>query len=361
MSNDRGAILDFMRDLPTRKVNGIGRVFERELDAIGIKTCGDIFEYRASLRSLFGEKAFQFLIQCYLGLGRTQIQPAEEYERKSVGTESTFRDMSDSAELHQKLRSTAEELERDLARTHFKGRTLVLKIKLHTYEVFTRQVAPPHAVRTADDLYRFALPMLTKLERELPSMSLRLMGLRCTHLVSTQKPGLDFFGSRRFRREPNTRTFSANADDLPEWESWPEAEFEEAARLEKEAELNETERLSQEHAQDDPGVAKHGREIVPNPRRETTESDVPPSWDCPICGIPQIAEDRAFNAHIDHCLSRGVIREAVQETSVPTTTPKSLSEIDLRPKDQRLKDSGTKRKLQSGSLGSWATAKRPRP
>lgn len=39
-----------------RKVNGVGRVFERELDAIGIKTCGDIYEHRAMLARLFGEK-----------------------------------------------------------------------------------------------------------------------------------------------------------------------------------------------------------------------------------------------------------------------------------------------------------------
>jgi len=46
----------FMKVLPVRKVNGVGRVFERELDAIGIKTCGDIYEHRAMLSRLFGEK-----------------------------------------------------------------------------------------------------------------------------------------------------------------------------------------------------------------------------------------------------------------------------------------------------------------
>ena len=132
VANDRTTILAFMRDLPTRKVNGVGRVFERELDAIGVMTCGDIYAQRAYLTKLFGEKAFQFLMQCYLGLGRTKIQPSEDYERKSVGTETTFRDMSDKAELRVKLRWVAEELEKDLARTQFKGRTLVLKIKLHT-------------------------------------------------------------------------------------------------------------------------------------------------------------------------------------------------------------------------------------
>ncbi|KAL9024777.1 MAG: hypothetical protein Q9196_006265 [Gyalolechia fulgens] len=187
VASDRATIMAFMRDLPTRKVNGVGRVFERELDAIGVKTCGDIYAHRAFLSKLFGEKACHFLMQVYLGLGHTSVRPAEEYERKSVGTESTFRDLSGKQELRAKLRWIAEELEKDLARTQNKGRTIVLKIKLHTYEVLTRQVIPPKAVSTADDLYTYALPMFQKLEREIPGMKLRLMGLRCTHLVSTKK------------------------------------------------------------------------------------------------------------------------------------------------------------------------------
>ncbi len=83
LPSNRATIMAFMRDLPTRKVNGIGRVFERELDAIGVKTCGDIYAYRHYLSRLFGEKAFIFLMQCYLGIGRTIVRPAEEYERKS--------------------------------------------------------------------------------------------------------------------------------------------------------------------------------------------------------------------------------------------------------------------------------------
>ena len=82
--------MTFMRDMPTRKVNGIGRVFERELDAIGVKTCGDIYAHRGLLPRLFGEKAFQFLMTCYLGIGRTDIRPAEEYERKSVAQRARF-------------------------------------------------------------------------------------------------------------------------------------------------------------------------------------------------------------------------------------------------------------------------------
>ncbi|KAL3421374.1 impB/mucB/samB family protein [Phlyctema vagabunda] len=329
LANDRNTIMAFMRDLPTRKVNGIGRVFERELDAIGVKTCGDIYAYRQYLSKLFGEKAFAFLMQCYLGLGRTRVQPAEEYERKSVGTESTFGEMSDHVELRNKLRATAEELEKDMLRTQFKGRTLCLKVKLHTYEVFTRQIIPPKAVYLADDLYNYAVPMLSKLEQEFTGLRLRLMGLRCTHLVSMKKPDtLAFFGFKnrtniesdtpQLPGEERAKRKAASSDDINEqWETWPaELLFEDAEREEREEELEELETLSQLEEID--RRRHHGKEIVPNPKKANCPEEA--WWDCPICLRPQAASEKEFNEHIDLCLSRQTIREVVQETAVSCGT-----------------------------------------
>lgn len=313
---DRQSIMKFMRELPVRKVNGVGRVFERELKAVGIEKCGDIYEYRQYLVGLFGEKSFRFLIQCYLGLGRTEVHPAEEYERKSVGTERTFGDLKGHQALLDKLRSIAIELEKDMAKAQVKGRTLVLKIKLHTYEVFTRQSIPPKALHLADDLYRYALPMLTKLEHEFPDLTLRLMGLRCTHLVSMKKPDVDaFFGVRRTASgtsgtgSPSSmlKRKASSMDDEGEWEQWPDEEFEEAARQEHEDELEELESLSQE-------VSKKEQTAKPMPNAPS-EAPVEEWWDCPICSRPQVANEKDFNEHIDHCLSRQAIKEAVKETA----------------------------------------------
>jgi DNA polymerase kappa len=330
LPRDRNSIMAFMRDLPCRKVNGVGRVFERELDAVGVKTCGDIYAHRQYLSKLFGEKAFAFLMQCYLGLGRTQVQPAEEYERKSVGTESTFGDMGDPVELRSKLHATAEELEKDMLRTQFKGRTICLKVKMHTYEVLTRQVIPPKAVYLAEDLYKFAVPMLAKLEYEFPGMKLRLMGLRCTHLVSMKKPDtMAFFGFKKRPSEgnntigspPNTAKRKAGNfdDDEGQWETVPEELlFEEAERQEREDDMEELESLSQEIEK----RRRHGKEIVPNPKKQSTPEEE--WWDCPICSRPQAASEKEFNEHIDLCLSRQTIRDAVQESSESRSREQTL-------------------------------------
>ncbi|KAF7934888.1 uncharacterized protein EAE98_002933 [Botrytis deweyae] len=336
VANNRIEIMRFMRDLPTRKVNGIGRVFERELGAIGVNTCGDIYNVRHYLPKLFGEKAFIFLMQCYLGLGRTDVKPAEEYTRKSVGTESTFNDMNDATELRSKLRHTAEELEKDMQRTQFKGRTLVLKVKLKTYEVLTRQAAPPKAVFLAEDLYKYSLPMLEKLEAEMPGLTLRLMGLRCTNLISMKKPDtMAFFGFRKQDSRGNDvgenerKSSSATkrkASDLQDndseerWEVWPEELlFEDAERQEREEEFKEMESLSQLE-ENDPR-RHHGKEIVPNPKPKDGAVVEEEWWDCPVCQRPQATNEKEFNEHIDLCLSRQTIRDVVQETSGVSETP----------------------------------------
>ncbi|KKK15488.1 DNA-directed polymerase kappa [Aspergillus rambellii] len=330
--NERDAIMEFMKELPMRKVNGVGRVFERELDAIGIKTCGDIHSQRALLAKLFGEKALHFLAQCYLGLGRTKIQPAESYERKSVGTESTFHEIGTKQEFREKLWVIAQELEKDLSRTQFKGRTLALKVKLATFEVLTRQSQPPKAVSAAKDLYSYALPMLEKLEKEIPSMKLRLLGLRCTHLITTKKPGMDFFGAAA-RPKPIP---SAASDPSVEQEISAEEAFEKAAREELQDEMHDLEKLSQEVSE---GLNHDGESQ--SPRVEKIPDPV--YWDCPICSRPQIAEDRAFNDHVDYCLSKQTIKEAAQgdysgtqSTSSATRKRKPPSQEATDPRQKRL-------------------------
>jgi len=140
--------------------------------------------------------------------------------------------------------------------------------------------------------------MLTKLEKDFPNMRLRLMGLRCTSLISTQKADVDFFGVKK--RKP-AQNYHKVQTDQNGWEAWPETEFEAAAKQEHENEMEELEQLSQEFAM----------KADYTPKEEF--------WDCPICQKPQQANDKALNEHIDACLSKRTITEIVHEarTSPP--------------------------------------------
>ncbi|ODQ51250.1 DNA/RNA polymerase [Saitoella complicata NRRL Y-17804] len=286
----KDACLDFARELPCRKVSGVGRVFERELEAVGVKTCGDIFEKRSILRQVFGEKAFEFLMEMHLGLGSTEVRPAESYERKSIGTESTFSTIFKPDELRAKLRQISEDLEGDCERTQLSGRTLHLKIKLDTYEVYTRQVAMGKYIWQADELYKHGLPLL---EREIHqaggNLRLRLMGLRLTQLggrgESDKVDVNKFFGVKRSNSDSITATKRIRTGESPSIDSG-DFSFEDGV-------------------EDDLGPPQ----LEELPKEEKVEEDKCP---CPICGLLVPADDRKLNEHIDLCLSRETIKEAAR-------------------------------------------------
>ena len=148
---DRKTIVTFMHDLPIRKIQGVGRVNERLLEAIGIKTCGDIFSHRVTLSLLDKQFGLNFLLKTYLGIASNVVRPGQREERKSVGSERrvfhlspsfiligdlhrTFNALSSKEKILLKLEEIALELEGDLNRLGFTGKTVTLKYKLDTYQ-----------------------------------------------------------------------------------------------------------------------------------------------------------------------------------------------------------------------------------
>lgn len=322
-----------MTPLPVRKVNGVGRVFERELQAIGVHTWGDIYPLRGLLQRLFSEKLASFLLNCHLGLGRTRVQPVEEYERKSVGTERTFKDLEGGEKLKEKLRATAVELEKDLKRAGSAGRTVNLKVKLHSYEVLNRQRALTRPIHSADDLYNYSLPLLQALEAEFKPLRLRLMGLRMTSLVSTMKSTK----MQEFFKNAVVTGKRKREDNEGEWEVWPEEEeFQQikAASGEKEEDillLSQHDQLDEEVVEGEERGATTEDTTGPNAKPSEEVPQQVEKWSCPICFRSLPADDALFNEHVDFCLSRETIKEAARG---PSPEPERAKQVQQRPQSQ---------------------------
>jgi len=131
---DAEVIRGFMKELPIRKIPGIGRVTERLLDSMGIKTCGDVYSHRAIILLMDKELGMRSLFSAYLGIGSNVVEPWTRGERKSIGAERTFNPLEDKVEILRKLEEVAEELEGDMAEKGWAGRTITLKFKRSTYE-----------------------------------------------------------------------------------------------------------------------------------------------------------------------------------------------------------------------------------
>uniref|UniRef100_A0A671TSP0 DNA polymerase kappa n=1 Tax=Sparus aurata TaxID=8175 RepID=A0A671TSP0_SPAAU len=184
LPSTKEAVMDFVQNLPVRKICGIGKVSEKMLNALGISNCFHLSQQMALLSLLFSETAWHHFMQVSLGLGSTHIPRHEE--RKSMSTERTFREMSKTEEQLSLCRELCEDLAEDLKKEGLKGKTVTLKLKNVKFEVKTRALTLPYAVATVDEIFAVAKDLLkTERDNESPlPLRLRLMGVRISAFAS---------------------------------------------------------------------------------------------------------------------------------------------------------------------------------
>ncbi|XP_051279625.1 DNA polymerase kappa [Dicentrarchus labrax] len=185
LPSTREAVMDFVQNLPVRKVSGIGKVSEKMLNALGISSCSHLGQQMALLSMLFSETAWHHFLQVSLGLGSTYIPRHEE--RKSMSTERTFRELSEAEEQLSLCRELCEDLAQDMKKEGLKGKTVTLKLKNVNFEVKTRALTLPYAVATVDEIFSVAKDLLkTERDNESPQpLRLRLMGVRISAFVTS--------------------------------------------------------------------------------------------------------------------------------------------------------------------------------
>ena len=114
MPNDEIEVLKFMKDLPVRKVPGVGKVNEHILAGLNIYSCKDLIEKATEVYVTFTEYAFEFLIKSALGISRCihehNNQGVAELQ-KSMGVSATFKPIHRYGQFVDKLIQLAEELE----------------------------------------------------------------------------------------------------------------------------------------------------------------------------------------------------------------------------------------------------------
>jgi len=167
------------------------------------QTCGDIYKCRGVLSLLDKQFGLHSMLRVHLGIASNVVQPWAREERKSIGSERspgtntndnsssltlsirTFNATSEKEKIMHKLEDIAAELEDDMERGGWAGRTVTLKYKLDTYEVFTRAKSFNRWIKTKAELYEAGKELL---QFEWP-LCLRLIGLRVTKLKDLQKKG----------------------------------------------------------------------------------------------------------------------------------------------------------------------------
>uniref|UniRef100_A0A8C7UF38 DNA polymerase kappa n=1 Tax=Oncorhynchus mykiss TaxID=8022 RepID=A0A8C7UF38_ONCMY len=280
LPSNRQAVIDFIQDLPVRKISGIGKVTEKMLGALGITSCSHLGQEMALLALLFSETSWHHFLHISMGLGSTHIE--RDGERKSMSTERTFGEMGALEEQFSLCRELCQDLAQDLQKEALKGKTVTLKLKNVNFEVKTRAWTLPCAVATTEELFAVAKDLLkTEIDNVSPQpLRLRLMGVRVSNFASAddKKPLQKSIVGFLHKKQTDSSSTSQISSHKP----------------------------VKEHPPKSPGQTQPSAcpSMVQQRQGQEEPESGTDSLTCPVCFREvNTTELTVFNRHVDQCLS----------------------------------------------------------
>ena len=164
----------FVAALPIERFFGIGGVTKQKMHSLGILTGADLRQWdEASLVRQFG-KAGHLYYGYARGIDNREVTPNRI--RKSISAETTFaEDTDDRSRLAADLSEICDEVWERLQRHHFKGKTVVLKLKFDNFKQITRSKTQPAPIDSITTLHQLAQELLATCHFE--GHKIRLIGV----------------------------------------------------------------------------------------------------------------------------------------------------------------------------------------
>ena len=177
--------------LPVRKVNGIGPKAAARLDALGIRTIGELARADAAmLVAHFGVIYGRWMHEA--AHGRDERPVVTYSEAKSISRETTFEQDLHPVEDRERLSAIFTDLcasvAADLERKRYVGKTIGLKVRFDNFKTVTRDRTLPTPTADAVAIRRAAGECLKRVPLE---RRIRLLGVRVGALTKVAGQGLD--------------------------------------------------------------------------------------------------------------------------------------------------------------------------
>jgi DNA polymerase-4 len=169
----------FMRDMPLKRIHGVGPVTASRLAEHGLHLCRDAVAMgEARLEELFGNLG-PWLYEQAQGLDERPVET--DHVRKSLGTENTFpRDLYELEAMDAELKRLAAEISAELKDRGIKGRTITVKVRYNDFRRITRAATLPDAVDDEPTIYAKAAELLRK--SDAARIPVRLLGISLSKL-----------------------------------------------------------------------------------------------------------------------------------------------------------------------------------
>jgi DNA polymerase IV len=166
--------LEFLHPLPVRALWGVGPVTGRRLQALGIKTVGDMAELpEGALQRYLGAASGTHLAALARGHDPRPVVP--EQEAKSIGHEETFAtDLWDRDELDRHLLRMVDASATILRRSDLAARTITVKVRFADFTMVTRSHSMHSAIDASAAIGAVATALLDSVEFD---KGVRLLGV----------------------------------------------------------------------------------------------------------------------------------------------------------------------------------------
>lgn len=163
----------FLETLPVAKIPGVGGHMQKKLEALGVRTAGEVSRYPGSFwENRLGKMGRVLYARC-LGQDPRPVEPW--VEAKSESAENTFaEDTRDQEILSAWLLRQSERVGAALRAQGIVGRTITLKAKFADFTQVTRSRTLKHPTNLTRPIYETALELLRELN---PQRPLRLIGV----------------------------------------------------------------------------------------------------------------------------------------------------------------------------------------
>jgi DNA polymerase-4 len=164
----------FLAPLLVGRLPGVGRATEGALEAMGIRTVGDLRAHEPrELERRFGRFGPR-LWELAHGIDERPVEPRQEI--KSISAEDTFPEDLALDALGPALDRAAERVWAAAERKGKVGRTVTLKLKTAEFRVLTRRLTPPAPPASAAELAALARELAARVELA-PTTRYRLAGV----------------------------------------------------------------------------------------------------------------------------------------------------------------------------------------
>lgn len=164
----------FLPPLPVGRIPGVGKVTERRLAELGVRTVGDLRILEAStLEGGFG----RYGLRLYeLARGIDQSAVVSDRPTKSISAEDTFERDIPLEETEPMICRLAEKVWTASHKESRIARTVVLKLKTKEFNILTRSHTPDAPPASCEELTAIALSLLNRVDLG-PQQRFRLVGI----------------------------------------------------------------------------------------------------------------------------------------------------------------------------------------